>query len=320
MTEDERTRQVGRDAPSGFDVEKTELVDQGQIFPHGAPRSAASADDGEKTTLVNNQPSAAVPPPAASPAPPQGFRAPPAPPQPAPYYPPPAGAAPYPGNPASAPPPPPAAGPAAPQSYPPYPPAPGALPPYGQTQPGPGATPPPPPGFGATPPPPQSPKDAANALLAKGNSFISRLMMRGIRGELIRAPWFQSFRHHNPDQFVYVGYGIGVLLAIVFGLLPGIAGSVASLAVWAVLAYLFFAIGTLKAHQFIAYGICGVGVTLCALSALFAVTTFIDLSSLHLAGTALILLISLVVTVITGAILAWVGISVHRGIKELKEQ
>lgn len=156
-----------------------------------------------------------------------------------------------------------------------------------------------------------------NALLAKGNSFITRLMSRGIRGELIRQPWFLNFRHQSADQFVYVTYGVGLLLAIVFALLPGVIGTIITDLVWAGLIYLYFALGTKLAHQFIAYGICGVGAALALLSALYTGATFVDLASLHFAGTAVLLLISLAVTAVSGVALAYIGVQVHSGIQRL---
>lgn len=159
--------------------------------------------------------------------------------------------------------------------------------------------------------------EAANALLAKGNSLISRLMYRGIRGELIRQPWFHNFRHQSADQFVYVTYGVGLLLSLVLGLVSGVIGTIITDLIWAGLIYLYFALGTKLAHQFIAYGIGAVGAVLALLSALYTVTTLIDLVSLHFAGTAVLLLISLGVTVVSGAVLAHIGVQVRRGIQRL---
>ncbi|ANE83451.1 hypothetical protein A7U43_28475 (plasmid) [Mycobacterium adipatum] len=162
--------------------------------------------------------------------------------------------------------------------------------------------------------------DAANALLAKGNSFLTRLMYRGVRGELIQQPWFQSIRQQSADPFVYITFGIGVLLVLIMGMLPGLVGIVITLGIWAGLAYLYFAIGTKKAHQFIAYGIGGGGAAIAALSALLTVATLIDLAGLRLAGTAVTLLIVLVLTVLVGAALAYVGVQVHRAIKRMSGQ
>jgi hypothetical protein len=159
--------------------------------------------------------------------------------------------------------------------------------------------------------------EAANALLAKGNSLITRLMYRGIRGELIRQPWFANIRQQSADPFVYITYGVGLLLAVVFALMPGIIGTIITDLVWAGLIYLYFALGAKLAHQFIAYAICAVGAVLALLSALYTVTTLIDLLSLGFAGTAALLVIGLVVTVVSGIVLAYIGVQVRRGIQRL---
>jgi hypothetical protein len=191
-------------------------------------------------------------------------------------------------------------------------PAPPPRPSYGRAAPAPI---PPPHGYG--PNTSQNPMEAANALLAKGNSLITRLMYRGIRGELIRQPWFANIRQQSADPFVYITYGVGLLLAVVFALVPGVIGTIITDLVWAGLICLYFALGTKLAHQFIAYAICAVGAGLALLSALYTVTTLIDLLSLHLAGTAALLVIGLAVTVASGIVLAYVGVQVHRGIQRL---
>ena len=142
-------------------------------------------------------------------------------------------------------------------------------------------------------------------------------MSRGIRGELIRQPWFANIRHQSADPFVYITYGVGLLLAIVFALMPSVIGTIITDLVWAGLIYLYFALGTKLAHQFIAYAIGGVGAALALLSALYSVTTLIDLVSLNLTGTAALLVISMVVTVASGIVLAYIGVQVHRGIARL---
>ncbi len=162
--------------------------------------------------------------------------------------------------------------------------------------------------------------EAANALLSKSNSFIAQLMSRGIRGELLRQPWFQKWRQtpQQSDQFIYLTYAGGILLAIMFGLLGSI-GTIFGLAIGIGLCYLYFALGTKKAHQFIAYGICGVGVVLSLISILFTVAALVDLSSIPYSTGSLMLrlLFGLGITVITAAILGYVGIQVHRGIQRM---
>jgi hypothetical protein len=110
---------------------------------------------------------------------------------------------------------------------------------------------------------------------------------------------------------------VGLLLAVVFALMPGVIGTLITDLVWAGLIYLYFALGTKLAHQFIAYAICGVGAVLALLSALYTVTTLIDLLSLGFAGTAALMVIGMVVTVVSGIVLAYVGVQVHRDIQRL---
>jgi hypothetical protein len=304
MADEELTQRVtsSAPAPSPADEDKT------QVVPRMTPTDDAAAVDPEaeeKTTLIDSQPVPAPQPVTAPPPPPptgqqQPRTAPPPPHQP------------Y-GSPASVPPPPPGYGP----QFPP-PPGYGAqfAPPPPQQPYTPGG--PPPNGYG--PNASQNPMEAANALLAKGNSLISKLMYRGIRGELIRQPWFVNFRQQSPDQFVYITYGIGLFLALVMSLLPGFIGTLITDVIFAGLIYLYFALGTKLAHQFVVYGICGVGAALALLRALYNVATFFDLASVHLAGYALGVLISAAITVVSGLVLAYIGFQVYRGIQRLSSK
>ncbi|WP_160110913.1 hypothetical protein [Mycolicibacterium houstonense] len=347
-SDDENRTRVVNSAPSAFDQEKTQLV---------IPKAPVPPQPAAGHPAPNAQPPfPAGPPPqqpgfGATPPPPPGYGAPPPPPQnfgtPPP---PPAGyGTPPPPPPGFGTPPPPPAGFGAPPQQPGF----GAPTPspsgYGTpAPPGFGATPPQSPGYGTPPPPPgygpgaptpggyppnppgpqnpysangaQSPMEAANALLSKSNSFIAQLMSRGIRGELLRQPWFQKWRQtpQQSDQFIYLTYAGGILLAIMFGLLGSI-GTIFGLAIGIGLCYLYFALGTKKAHQFIAYGICGVGVVLSLISILFTVAALVDLSSIPYSTGSLMLrlLFGLGITVITAAILGYVGIQVHRGIQRM---
>lgn len=317
---EEQTRQIGS-APSPADGEETQVVTR---FSGPSVEHSTTGDDaGEKTHVVPRTPGGDVPPP-----PPQQ-RVNPAP--QAPSWPP---SAPSP----SAPPP-----PSAPQGggfQPPYPPPGGPgqgwsgaphphATPYGAGPGGPspgGATPPPPPpgafpGGPSYPPPGPPPQSAASAqeLLNKGNNVIAKLMERGVRGDLIKQPWFQNFRRQQPDQFVYVSFAIGLVLCLVFALLPGLLSLVLSAGVWVGLAYLLFAVGTKKAHQFIVYGICLVGGLLFLLGALFALTGALSLSGLPYVagGTILMLIITAAGSVVIAAALGYVGVQVHRGIQRM---
>ena len=316
MADEELTQRVNSTspAPSPADEDKT------QVVPRMTPTDAAAPIDSEaeeKTSLIASQPPPAPQPATAPPPPSAGQQHRTAPPQ-QPYGPPPSAPPPPHGGPgrgAPQPPPPPGYGPQ-------FPPPPG----YGaqfappSPQQGYAAGGPTPPANGYSPNATQNPMDAANALLAKGNSLISKLMYRGIRGELIRQPWFVNFRQQSPDQFVYITYGIGLFLALVMSLLPGFIGTLITDVIFAGLIYLYFALGTKLAHQFVVYGICGAGAVLAFLRALYNVATFFDLASVHLAGYALGVLISAAITVVSGLVLAYIGFQVYRGVQRLSSQ
>jgi hypothetical protein len=176
------------------------------------------------------------------------------------------------------------------------------------------------------PGPVQSPLGAANAALAKGGSFIARLIQRGMYGELIKNPWFQQTRQQSPDQFVYIGFGIGVVLALLLGQIGGgLIGDLLTLAIWSGLAYTFFAIGTKKAVQFVAYGICIVGPVLYLWGAIFGLLTWSELASspyASLGGSSIgiIILVQSIASAVFAALLIWAGVTVHRTIKKLSGQ
>lgn len=352
--------QIVTSAPSAFDVDKTQVVSPGD-FPVAAARSPETPKtfDSSAGFPPPAQPPRPISPPAAqpprpmSPPPAQAHRpvpdTRPAPipqqtPYPAPPQPPQFGAAhpqqqyggtPPPQQPLFNAPPPPSGAPH--QNQPPHHGGSSAPPPPGFSGPPPGA----PGGYGQPPAPggypnpaqnpyqpysatgAQSPMDAANALLAKGNSFIAQLMSRGIRGELIRQPWFQGFRStpQQSDQFVYISYAVGILLTLILGML-GAVGTILALGVGVGLCYLYFALGTKKAHQFIVFGICGVGVALSLLSLVLSAVALMDLMSLRYStgSMAVMVIISMGVTVVAGAILGYIGLQVHRGIQRLERR
>lgn len=199
--------------------------------------------------------------------------------------------------------------------------------PYAQqpSQPGPYPQP------GAQPPGPQpgqvqSPLQAANSALAKGGSFIARLIQRGMYGELIKNPWFQQTRVQSADQFVYIGFGVGVVLALILGQIGGLIGDILTLAMWAGLAYTFFAIGTKKAVQFVAYGICGIGAVLYGGGALLGFLAWSQLTSSPymsgLGGSSIgtVILLQSIASTVFALLLGWAAITVHRTIKKLSGQ
>lgn len=151
------------------------------------------------------------------------------------------------------------------------------------------------------------------------DSFVTRLMDRGVKGALITQPWFLAQRQRNADLFVYISYGIGVFVSIVVSFIPSsFVVTVFTAAIWAGLGIVYFAIGTKLAHQFILFGICLVGGLVMALRVLLTIAA---LSASRWYGSyyeppivqVMVLLISLAV----GAALVYIGIQVHRGIQRM---
>lgn len=185
---------------------------------------------------------------------------------------------------------------------------------FGQSNPGFGA-----PGFpGAADPtaPPQSPGALASDLIGKGNSFLTRLMQRGMQGELIKAPWFQAFRQ-SPDQFMLISYIVVALLVLLLSYGGGLIGSVLSLAFWAALAYTFFAIGTLKAHKWVANGIGYGGAAIALVGTIDPITALIDFSDYAPTSLGLRLGFNIAIAVIVAAVLGLTGYLVNKEIKRL---
>lgn len=348
MSENHEAGSVSEQPPAAGDLEeKTQFVDRSAL----EPPAAAAPEPGDQTQVV--PPTVAAPqwqPPQPPAAPnPYGQQVPPAAPQ---WQPPQPGYQPQFGQPAAPVPPQPE------QSWnpagapvPPPPPVFGA-PTYGAPgfgAPGFGASVPPPgfgpggaqPGFGAPQPggypgpggqqfggqqfggpagPQQTPVDMAKSLLTKGDSFIFRLMTRGVRGELIQQPWFQNMRN-NPqgsNQFVYLGYGGAVLIGLFLSLFGGIGSLIASV-IWLGLAYCFLALGTKLAAQFVAYGICGVGAVASLLGLLFGIISLAGVSSSPYVSGSLtaMLILAVVINGVIAVVLGYIGIQVHKGIQKI---
>lgn len=188
----------------------------------------------------------------------------------------------------------------------PFGPYPGAA----QPNPGPAA-----PGF-PSPAAPQSPGELASNLIGKGNTFLTRLMQRGMQGELIKAPWFQAFRQ-SPDQFMLISYIVVAVLVLLLSYGGGLIGSVLSLAFWAGLAYTFFAIGTLKAHKWVANGIGYGGAAIALVGTIDPITALIDFSEYAPTSLGLRLGVNIAISVIVAAVLGLAGYLVNKEIKRL---
>jgi len=163
---------------------------------------------------------------------------------------------------------------------------------------------------------PQSPGELAGQLVAKGTTVIARLMQRGMRGELIKSAWFQAFRN-SPDQFMTVAYIIVAVLALLMAYGGALFGAIVYLALWAALAYVFFAIGTLRAHKLVAYGIGYGGAAIALLGAVQPAMLLVSLSSYSLTSIKVGLVFEIAIAAITASVLGAFGFLVGKEIKRL---
>ncbi|WP_328354325.1 hypothetical protein OG976_23365 [Mycobacterium sp. NBC_00419] len=167
------------------------------------------------------------------------------------------------------------------------------------------------------------PSYSSYSLPTKGDSFVIRLMERGVRGELFRQPWFHNLRGGSPDTFVYATFGGGVFLSFLLALIPStFFSTVMILALWAAIGYLYFALGTRLAHQFLEFGICLVGAVVMVgrvLTTLWALSVTSSLAPYLGIDPAPLLVLVLLVDLAAVAFLVYTGIQVHRGIQKLSQ-
>ena len=153
---------------------------------------------------------------------------------------------------------------------------------------------------------------------AAQDSFIIRLMEKGVQGGLLRQPWFYDQRQRNPDAFVYVSFGVGVVLSIMLSLIPSsFVVTVLTLALWVGVGYLYLALGTRLAHQFLLFGICLVGGLVMAIRVLGAI---IGLSrSFYYYEPPAVLMVVLLINLAGVGAAIYVGLQVHRGIQRMSQ-
>ena len=201
-----------------------------------------------------------------------------------------------------------------PQPWPPPPPD-----PHGARQP----SPPPPPRSAEQPRPSAAAARAANDAAM---SFMARLLLRGMRGELIRQDWFQNVRRQNADKFVLGTFGAAVIivLALQFGIEPGgwgslIAAVVLKYPVWIALGFIYVAVGTKLSHQFLLWGVCLGGAlvavwsvfsTLRAMRAAHAVNSMLGVQVIPTGYLIFMLIVHAVMAVVFG----YLGVLVYRAI------
>jgi hypothetical protein len=153
------------------------------------------------------------------------------------------------------------------------------------------------------------------------DSFIQRLMQRGVRGELFRQSWFHDFRQRNPDPFVYISFAIGVVISLLLLLIPSsFVITVLSMALWGAIGYLYFALGTKLAHQFTLFGICLVGGLVMLARVLSAMVALSLRTGSYYGGfyeSAVELMFVLLINLAGAAACVYVGIQVYRGIQQM---
>ena len=182
----------------------------------------------------------------------------------------------------------------------------------------------PPPQFGVAGPPPGMPAPPRDyradmrAAIDKGNSFLGRLLRRGVNGELLSVPAFQSYRAHQPDPLTVVAFIAGVVLVAVFAMMPGVIGLVLMEVMWAATAFVLIAIGTKRAFQFIVYGVGVVGALGYVGAAYYAISAFTLLANLPYGGsTSVGLLIVTVVAILLAILHVYIAVQVHREIRKI---
>ncbi|MBN3458860.1 hypothetical protein JNN96_33015 [Mycobacterium sp. DSM 3803] len=153
------------------------------------------------------------------------------------------------------------------------------------------------------------------------DSFIQRLMQRGVRGELIRQPWFHDLRQRNADPFVYGSFALGVVVSLVLSVIPSsFVVTVLTTSLWIGIGFLYFALGTKLAHQFTLFGICLVGGLVMSARALFSMVVLSSGVGRYYGyryESVPELMFVLLINLAGVAAFAYIGIQVHRGIQQL---
>lgn len=193
-------------------------------------------------------------------------------------------------------------------------PAPGYGPPPGGIAPPPG-----PAGDPSLPPPPRDYRADARNALNRGNSFLGRLLRRGVNGELLRSITpFQSYRVHKPGPLTAAVFIVGLVLGGVLNQSGGLLGVLLCEVVWIAAAYVLIAIGTKGALQTVAYGIGALGAASYALAAVLAFSAYSTLSSLPYSGGMTVgLLMVGVLAVVLAVAHGYVALQVHREIAKI---
>ena len=157
------------------------------------------------------------------------------------------------------------------------------------------------------------------------DSFVTRLMTRGVQGSLLAQPWFQDLRQRNADPAVYASFGIGVFVSIVLNFIPSsFVVTVLTGVLWAGIGFMYFALGTRLAHQFIEFGICLVGGLVMLARVLSAIIGLAASGSRYYgygqyAEPAVVLMMVMLINLAGAGGLAYIGVQVHRGIQRMSQ-
>jgi hypothetical protein len=156
-------------------------------------------------------------------------------------------------------------------------------------------------------------------------------MLRGVHGDLIQQPWFQSMREQNPKQFLIVSFvGAALLIMMLQFISAGttIGSFVVDLvddAITIVLAYLCLALGTKLAHRFLFWGMVGsvvgslIGAML-VLPAMLVVSGVEESVGIDSAPFVAFTVALLVYCLAMAVVYAYLAVLVHRGMKRLAGQ
>jgi hypothetical protein len=167
----------------------------------------------------------------------------------------------------------------------------------------------------------------AKSALNKSGSFIFRTMSQGVRGELIKQPWFQGMRS-NPqgsNQLAYIGTAVWVLLAVLAAWGGGIIGVIVATVLGLALIYALLALGTKVGAQCAAYGVCGIGIAGMLYLVVSSAIAIADISSIpdspyaHVStsGITAQLVIGIVVFLVIGAAAGYIAWQIQNGMKKI---
>ena len=151
------------------------------------------------------------------------------------------------------------------------------------------------------------------------DTFVTRLVERGVRGELLRQPWFQQWRATQPDVVVFVSFAVAFVLTGLFWLIgSNFVADLLTVGLWAGVAYLYFALGTRLSHQFLLWGICLAGGVSMLLRVILLLVGGRTMFWFHGWGDPLpVYILNVLLDIAVAAALGYVGIQMNREIAKL---